>query len=335
MHLEYKVTLPDHSFVVAPAHKLIPSVYGVCNVSEKGEIQYSGDTFVRIRSGKHDTSNAATHLYDLVELFQCQEVSLKPILLIETDGAQDEAPRYPKPLSNAVHIFKEYKLDCLIHTVNASGLSAFNICERRMAPLSHDIAGVILPHDAFGTHLDGNGKTVDEELEKQNFQRASELLGEIWSKTVIDGHAVDARAVPLGQQIVAETPDPVWASNHVRQTRYTLQIVKCLDEKCCEPFVTSWAQIFTDQFLPAPAVYEYGKEGLRAVEPTKYAANPKKYKFAPLKTRLVAKQMPDAAKKFEKAPYDLYCPSMAEKIDRGICKVCHQYWPTQAVILSG
>ena len=130
MHLEYKVTLPEHSFVVAPAHKLIPSVYGVFNIIEKGEVQYSGDTFVRIRSGKHDTSNAATHLYDLAELFQCQEISLKAMFLIETDGAQDEAPRYPKPLSNADHIFKEFKLDCLIHTVNARGLSAFNICKR-------------------------------------------------------------------------------------------------------------------------------------------------------------------------------------------------------------
>ena len=43
--------------------------------------------------------------------------------------------------------------------------------------------------------------------------------------------------------------------------------------------------------------------------------------------------MPNAAKKFEKAPCDLYCPSMAEKIDQGICKVCHQYWPTQAAML--
>jgi len=33
VHLEYKVKLPDHSFVVAQRHKLIPSVYGVCEVT--------------------------------------------------------------------------------------------------------------------------------------------------------------------------------------------------------------------------------------------------------------------------------------------------------------
>ena len=71
-----------------------------------------------------------------------------------SDGASDEAPRFPKPLYTAVLLFKELKLDVLMHGVNAAGLSAFNPVERRMAPLSHDLAGVILPHDSFGSHLD-------------------------------------------------------------------------------------------------------------------------------------------------------------------------------------
>ena len=45
---------------------------------------------------------------------------------METDGAQDEAPRYPKPLLCGIALFKELKLDALIHGVNAAGLSAFN-----------------------------------------------------------------------------------------------------------------------------------------------------------------------------------------------------------------
>jgi hypothetical protein len=32
MHMEYKVTLPDHDFVVAKAHKLIPSVIAECEI---------------------------------------------------------------------------------------------------------------------------------------------------------------------------------------------------------------------------------------------------------------------------------------------------------------
>lgn len=35
--------------------------------------------------------------------------------------------------------------------------------------------GLILPHDYFGTHLDNNGNTVDEQLEIRNFKRAGKL----------------------------------------------------------------------------------------------------------------------------------------------------------------
>ena len=54
MPLEYKIRLSDHIFVFATRHKLNPSVYGVCDINLKGEVTYSGDTFIRIRSGKHD-----------------------------------------------------------------------------------------------------------------------------------------------------------------------------------------------------------------------------------------------------------------------------------------
>ena len=36
MHMEYKVRLPDHNFVVGPRHTLIPSVYGVRKIKENG-----------------------------------------------------------------------------------------------------------------------------------------------------------------------------------------------------------------------------------------------------------------------------------------------------------
>ena len=64
----------------------------------------------------------------------------------------------------------------MIHVTNVPGLSAYNPCERRMAPLSRDLVVVVLPHDSFGSHLDKSGKTVDPELEKQNFTKAAETL---------------------------------------------------------------------------------------------------------------------------------------------------------------
>ena len=90
-------------------------------------------------------------------------------MLIINDGASDEAPRFPKPLATAVSLLCEFDLDVVIHDVSAAGLSAFDLVERRMAPLSHDIAGLILLHDSFGSHLHADDKTIDEDLEKKNF----------------------------------------------------------------------------------------------------------------------------------------------------------------------
>lgn len=69
-----------------------------------------------------------------------------------------------------------------------------------MAPLSKDLCGVILPYDVFGTHLNKSGKKVDVELEK-NFRKAGELLADLWSEHVIDGHPVVAEFVHPDENI--------------------------------------------------------------------------------------------------------------------------------------
>ena len=193
--------------------------------------------------------------------------------------------------------------------------------------------GVILPHDTFGDHLDSNGKTVDYELEKKNFFAAAETLSEIWSSTVIDGHAVDCRALPVGLEHVPSPPDPKWVANHVQQTRYSLQIVKCDNRDCCEPFVTDWLTVFPDRFVPFPSVYTPGISGLGPVEPAEYIKRPKEYEFAPLSKRLLLKKRPVEAAKYEIVPFDLFCPSMQGKLEPGICPECKSYWPSAAAML--
>ena len=70
-----------------------------------------------------------------------------------------------------------------------------NYVERRMAPLSKELAGLVLPHDTCGTHLDPRQRTIDVELEKMNFKKAGEILAEIWSQLVLDGHPIVAEYV--------------------------------------------------------------------------------------------------------------------------------------------
>lgn len=59
------------------------------------------------------------------------------------------------------NVFRLMDLDYLGVGTYAPDQSANNIVERRMAPLSLYMAGVILPHDMYGTHLDKSGKTID------------------------------------------------------------------------------------------------------------------------------------------------------------------------------
>ena len=78
-----------------------------------------------------------------------------------------------------IKLFKDHDTDYLIAACSAAGISTFHFIEWRMAPLSKELAGIVLPHDSFGTNLIENGKTIDDVKELQNFGKAWETLSEI------------------------------------------------------------------------------------------------------------------------------------------------------------
>ncbi|KAL7287659.1 hypothetical protein TKK_0018300 [Trichogramma kaykai] len=113
MHVEYRIKLPDHDWVVASKHTLIPSVYAGITIkpgndgSSDVSVSYSGPTYIAIRSGKHSSSTAATHANDIESLFQLDHFDeilrmnnseTKPVLIISVDGGPDENPRYHNQL---------------------------------------------------------------------------------------------------------------------------------------------------------------------------------------------------------------------------------------------
>ena len=53
-----------------------------------------------------------------------------------------------------------------------------------MYHLSKELTGVVLQHDTYGSHLDSGGKTIDEDLEKKNFEAAGKTLCSIWSNLI-------------------------------------------------------------------------------------------------------------------------------------------------------
>ncbi|CAG8718989.1 4968_t:CDS:2, partial [Dentiscutata erythropus] len=180
IRLKYRVKLPDYNWVVAKRHKLIPSVYAILNV-EGGKygnskaVTYSGPTFIRVYSSKHDSSTAYSHDKDFNELMVEEKLhdytkmngQPKPVMVMLSDGGPDENPRYKKTIQIMIEHFDKYDLDTIIMACFAPHQSASNPVERRMAPLSHDLASMILPHDTFELHLDSQLRTVDEKLENK------------------------------------------------------------------------------------------------------------------------------------------------------------------------
>ncbi|CAF3702309.1 unnamed protein product [Rotaria sp. Silwood1] len=261
MHLDYRIRLPDHDWIVAPRHQLTPSVYAACLLSEDEDLGYSGPTYIAMRSVKHDLSSADSHALDfdcLVCLKEFEKVAhdkigqVKPILITTVDGGPDENP---------------HTLFILTH---APGQSAYNIVECRMAPLSHDLADLILSHDHFGSHLNDSGVTVNIDLEKLNFRKAGKSIidgfpcvaeyinspattdderRQVDIKIVIDEllrkHEFRVRASDeyyqengrVPREKISEQPkydiDEYWYAIHVLQTQYTLQIIRCNSVECC------------------------------------------------------------------------------------------------------
>ena len=91
---------------------------------------------------------------------------MKPVFIFTVDGGPDENPRYQKTIEVGIHHFLQNDLDALFIATNAPGRSAFNRVERKMAPLSRELLGLIIPHDNFGSHLDDQGKTINNVMKE-------------------------------------------------------------------------------------------------------------------------------------------------------------------------
>jgi hypothetical protein len=90
--------------------------------------------------------------------------------------------------------------------------------------MSHELSCVILPHDHYGSLLDDQRRTIDTDLELRNFQYAGEVLADVWSPLVVDGHPTVAEYIQPHQSKlpVAEifTKQQSWMDRHVRTSQY-------------------------------------------------------------------------------------------------------------------
>ena len=109
MAMKVKVRLPDHDFPLGSRHLLVPSVMAECSISEEHGVGYCGETYVAVRSSKHNNSSAYSHQQDmrrmkelLPDTFEGESVLIKAV-----DGGPDENPRFLKnQLLNIPGIFQ-------------------------------------------------------------------------------------------------------------------------------------------------------------------------------------------------------------------------------------
>ena len=190
MRVERRVKLPDHSFVVGPKHKLIPSVTVNCAVVDDENMEIGdykavkshGPIMVAVRSNYHSTTSVNTHRNDLIKMIEDTDNAynmrsnaddkMKPILLLQHDGGCDLQVSNCKNIKSAITMFIKCDLDFYYDTHSAPNMSFINEAERCMATLSYRLSGIVLDHEHYGSHLDANKEVKDEDLCRRNLYRA-------------------------------------------------------------------------------------------------------------------------------------------------------------------
>ena len=312
-------------------------MYAICeikSVSAKSqeEIIYSGPTYIVIRSCKHDSSTAYSHGYDFNQLVEKPEFqpilktskrALKPVGMMFVDGGPDENLRFPKTIDVYCQHFKKYDLDALLVLTHAPGILACNYVERKMAPLTKELAGLVIHHDTCGTHLDSQQRIIDDELEPADFRKAGEILGEVWSIVVIDGHPVVTVYVEI-KELEPSPPTELWLSTHVQTSQYFLQIIKHDDLACCRKMISAWKMVSPKRFLPPPAVLQKSEEGPVVPKPSTVKSTDH---YADLWQRLALTTMQSIT-----VPFDNFCPSVQKDLEKRQCKGCRSYFASTAAV---
>lgn len=174
---------------------------------------------------------------------------VKPILIQTVDGGPDQNPRYVDVIVSAIHNFLAYNLDAVFVATNAPGRSAYNRVERRMAPLSNEMAGLFIPHDVLGNHLDMAEGEERDAMECNNCEAAANILSECWNKLSIDGHPVVSNMFSLPTLYWRKAP--FWfVTVHGGMSIFDRASTCCKLSKSSRPEIISFPEIMEPVWIP-------------------------------------------------------------------------------------
>ena len=199
-----------------------------------------------------------------------------------------------------------------------------------MYHLSKELTGVLLNHDTHGSHLDSAGKTIDPVLEEKNFEAAGQTLCAIWNELEIDGFQTVAEYLkdPPIDEITSFVASAKFRSDHVFESQYMTVYLKCRNENCCEPFKTDIELFFPHRSIPPLIPIKKTMFGVEALTRTE-ALESQKLEFLPLSLRVVYNNklvgQEDNDKFGSVVPYDLFLPTVQDKLLKRCCQNCGKY----------
>lgn len=108
MSMRVRVRLPDHDFVVGSRHLLVPSVIAHCRIDPGQGVTYTGETYIAVRSSKHNNSSAFSHQQDQLRMKEMMPELFagKSVLIKGVDGGPDENPRFQNNQLMAIKTFQ-------------------------------------------------------------------------------------------------------------------------------------------------------------------------------------------------------------------------------------
>ncbi|XP_072036005.1 uncharacterized protein [Amphiura filiformis] len=329
--------------------KLVLSLYGACQIHKNGmgeqdKVTKVGPTYIAVRSGRYLASAAYAHWDDFNIVVQRPEFkdflrrpdgSVKPVMVLFVSGSHDENPHSAKALQVAACHFKVHNLDAMFIVSDAPGKgSYYHPAEKRVQVLTECLSKLAIPRNHFTSHLDEHGHCIDDTLEKENFKAAGETLSEVWSEASFESHPIIAKYVepsdePEGRRWEGVNHDERWKAEHVRQSQYCLQIVRCDNDVCCGPWRSNLKGILSERFVPPPIPFMQGDNGPEAPEPNQLGSA----QYGSLAMRIaMSSVLPCAVQKFRIIPYDFYCPSLQVQLSQRICRWCGLYHVSQKAL---